>query len=187
MSYVPGFPFLGVSNWRELNDRGMNFIPTWETRNPVETGFATWHPNFWSGFARRGTVVPGGECVKKTAQNCKFSAQFASVFSTVCGSCAPKETCLGSCLGLRPSPFRSVRPALGTRNSFPKEQAEAWHGEGFSAASPRLLSRPRSLRSLVPRPRSLRSLRSLVPPATKSGAGRFGLERRRSGRSKRCQ
>jgi hypothetical protein len=26
--YVPGFPFLGVSIWRELNDRGMNFIPT---------------------------------------------------------------------------------------------------------------------------------------------------------------
>ncbi len=27
-SYVPTFPFRGVSDWRELNDRGMNFIPT---------------------------------------------------------------------------------------------------------------------------------------------------------------
>jgi hypothetical protein len=116
----------------------------------VETSFATWHPNFWSGFARRGTVVPGGECVKKTAQNCKFSAQFASVFSTVCGSCSPKESCLGSCPGLGPSPFRSVRPALSMRDSFPKERAGAWHSERFSAASLTLLSRPRSLRS--PRP-----------------------------------
>ena len=80
------FPFLGVSIWRELNDRGMNFIPTWETRNSVETSFATWHPDFWSGFARRGTVVRGGECVKKTAENCKFPAKFAGLFSTVCGS-----------------------------------------------------------------------------------------------------
>jgi hypothetical protein len=31
------FPFLGVSNWRELNDRGMNFIPGLDTRNAVET------------------------------------------------------------------------------------------------------------------------------------------------------
>jgi hypothetical protein len=44
--YVPGCPFLGVSIWRELNDRGMNFIPTWETRNSVEASFATWHPDF---------------------------------------------------------------------------------------------------------------------------------------------
>jgi len=28
MSYVPMFPFLGVGDGRELNDRGMNFIPT---------------------------------------------------------------------------------------------------------------------------------------------------------------
>jgi hypothetical protein len=84
--YVPGCPFLGVSIWRELNDRGMNFIPTWETRNSVETSFAAWHPDFWSGFARRGTVVPGGECVKKTAGNCKFPAEFATELSTVCGS-----------------------------------------------------------------------------------------------------
>jgi hypothetical protein len=64
----------------------MNFIPTWETRNSVETSFAAWHPDFWSGFARRGTVVPGGECVKKTAENCKFPAEFAIELSIVCGS-----------------------------------------------------------------------------------------------------
>jgi len=46
MSYVPVFPFLGVDNWRELNDRGMNFIPLRETRNSVETSFASWHPDF---------------------------------------------------------------------------------------------------------------------------------------------
>ena len=68
--------FLGENDWRELNDRGMNFIPTAGDTKHSGNALRSWHPDFWSGFARRGTVVPGGECVKKTARICKFLATF---------------------------------------------------------------------------------------------------------------
>src|SRR6188472_4555115 len=80
MSYVPVFPFLGVSNWRELNDRGMNFIPTSGDAKLGGNELRHLAPRFWSGFARRDTVVPGGECVKKTAENCKFPAKLRGPF-----------------------------------------------------------------------------------------------------------
>jgi hypothetical protein len=70
------FPFLGVGDGRELNDRGMNFIPTSGNAKRGGNALRSWHPDFWSGFARRGTVVPDGECVKKTAENWPFSAGF---------------------------------------------------------------------------------------------------------------
>jgi hypothetical protein len=36
-------PFRGVNDWRELNHRGMNFIPVRDLRNAGETSFAAWH------------------------------------------------------------------------------------------------------------------------------------------------
>src|ERR1041384_8877736 len=83
MSYVPGFPFLGVVNGRELNGRGMNFIPTSGNATRGGNAYRSWHPDLWSGFARRGTVVPGGEGVKKTAKKRRFSAHF---LGRVCSS-----------------------------------------------------------------------------------------------------
>jgi len=56
MSYDPGFSFLGVLNGRELNDRGMSFIPTSGEARRGGNAIRSWHPDLWSGFARRGTV-----------------------------------------------------------------------------------------------------------------------------------
>jgi hypothetical protein len=81
------FRFLGFEYWRELNDWGMNFIPTSVRETAVKLGFAAWHVAgtliFWSGFARRGTVVPGNECVKnrpKIANFLLFSRRLPGLF-----------------------------------------------------------------------------------------------------------
>src|SRR6478609_4811795 len=130
----------------------MSFIPTSGTRNAVEERSATWHPNFWSGFARRGTVVPTGECVKKTARNCKFLVLFCSALAPLADTARahPRHTRCAEIAVIRPD-SSCAEPVPSLKASFPVASLRLRKGFGRFF---RALGRRRPARDRKPRQRS---------------------------------